>query len=768
MIEINFNSDWKFHFETESNKKSEYHFRKISLPHDFSIESERSKDSKMKAKGGFFQGGIGIYEKKFIPKPNLEGKEIFLSIDGAYMNSEIYVNDNLVTIHHYGYSNFWVNISSEIMFQKENWIKIIINNDMLPNSNGYSGSGIFRNVFLYISEKLHIINGETFVNTKYLDNTRAVINVSTKVKNEYTDRKAYGMIITEIEGRDKKLISTGKNIILEPDEVFDFEANLTIENPAIWNINVAQLYTLVNKVIINGKVIDKAETRFGIRTIELSRQEGFKLNGRPMKLKGCCIHHDNGPIGACSYRQAEVRKVELLKQLGYNAVRTVHNPPSREFLDACDRYGMLVVEELFDGWQIRRMAHDYHLYFQDEYLKCVSECINRDKNHPSVIMWSVGNELEESTGCSNGETILKTIIQQIRKSDCERPITSASLTEENYHRISDKFLDQLEVAGCLYGEEVWEKENLKYPDRILCQMASYPNKMAEIWSKIGNLTYIIGDFSWTGFDYLGDAGLGRIQRAGEKQDMLADYPYHISNCGDYDICGFVKPQGEYRRVMWGMRQEPYIGVEDPQNYKKYGSPTKWGWEDIENSWSFPGREGKETKVHIYANADEAELILNGKTVERKEVGSKRSYEAEFEVIYESGILECFTYKNGIKSHKSILATCKAAYEVRLNADRVQMNGNGTDIAYIVCEIVDEDGCVIPYADNAVHITVTGEGVLLGSGNAHPCALNHYQSENLNVYKGRALIVVRGMAQGEIRIRVQADKLKSGEYIISLS
>jgi beta-galactosidase len=768
MIEINFNTDWKFYFEQDNSDRSKCSVQKINLPHDFSISQERCKNSKMAAQGGFFQGGVGIYEKKFIPKPNLDGKEVFIAIDGAYQNCEVYINDNLTELHHYGYTKFFVNITSYILFERENKIKIIVNNDTLPNSNWYTGSGIFRNVSLHIAEKLHIIAGETFVYTKYLDNTKAVLHTNTKVKNEYYDRKAYGIIVTEIEGRDGKKLSTGRNITLEPHEIYLFEADITIENPTVWNMNVPQLYTLVNKVIINGRVIDKVETKFGIRTIEMNALEGFKLNARPMKLKGCCIHHDNGPIGACSFRQAELRKVERLKKLGYNAVRTVHNPPSEEFLEACDRLGMLVIEEIFDNWQIRRVSQDHHIYFREDYLKCVEECVNRDKNHASVIMWSTGNEVEESNGNSNGELILQNIIAQIRKCDSQRPITNACVTIENYQQISETFCNQLDVVGYNYAESILEQENNQYPERILCSMASYPHEMAAVWSKIGVLPYVIGDFSWTGMDYLGEAGLGRVLEDTFQQDKLDEFPCHISNCGDLDICGFIKPQGEYRRIMWGMAEEPYIGVVNPSNYIKHDMFTKWGWENIENSWSFPKHEGDVTKIYVYANADEVELILNGKTIGKKVIGCKRPFTAEFEVAYESGTLECLSYKNGLKTHKTTLTTCKEAYGIRLRADRTEMRGNTKEIAYITCEIVDEEGSLIPYARDTIQIAVKGDGVLLGAGNGDAGARNHYQSNVLKVYKGKALLVVRGFRKGEMKIEVKAEGLQAAECFISLT
>lgn len=784
MIEINFNNSWMFDYKKNILEDSIY-TKEVNLPHDFSFENDRDECSGMQSEGGYFAGGAGVYKKKFMPRPEMENKDIYICIDRAYSDCEVYVNGSFVKRHHYGYTRFTLNITKYIKYNEENSVELIVSNISLPNSDYYTGSGILGGVKLFVSEKLHIGIGEVCASTTHLNRSRAVIDIAVNVVNEYSDRKAYGMIISEIEGRDGRKISTGRNITLEPSEVYKFETQITIENPVLWNINVTQLYTLTNKIVISGKVIDKTETKFGIRMAEIVDNAGFFLNLRPMKLKGCCIHHDNGVIGAITLKGAEERKVSMLKSLGYNAVRCVCAPAAEAFLDACDRLGMLVVYELFDGWQLGRMPYGYFNYFSEEFKQTIKEAVNMAKTHPSVIMWSLGNEIIESSGDLCAIELLDEIKQYIYSLDRTRPITADIKPE--YKRagrtVCGEFARKLDVAGYSYiysdnsgagdvNKRDKYKELYEQNNGLMCGMASYPLDMADIWSYIGVTPYVIGDFSYTGIDYLGSAGLGRTVYMNKdvkaKNNKYAEYPAHTANCGDLDICGFLKPQGAYRKIMWGMEKNPYIYVRRPDKYKVPYSITKWGWEDITDSWSFSGYEGKMTQIYVYTNADEAELFINQKSKGIKRVGEERVFEAVFEAEYENGVIEVIAYKNGVKMGKSFLKTAKEPEIIKLSCDKRIIRISTDELVYIKCEILDKNGIKVPYAQNKLEFEISEQGKLLGAANGDYMYENNYLSSSVAACNGQALIAVRAVKKGELSIEVKADGLKKDKLCVELA
>lgn len=784
LIEINFNNNWLFEYKNNALEDSIYS-KEVSLPHDFSFENDRDECSNMKSLGGYFKGGAGVYKKKLVPRPEMENKDLYICIDRAFSDCEVYINGSFVKRHHYGYTRFTVNITKYIKYNEENDVELIVINSSLPNADYYTGSGILGGVKLFVSEKLHIGLGGVSVSATHLNRSRAAVDIAVNVVNGYSDRKAYGMIIAEIEGRDGRRISTGKNITLEPSEVYTFEAQISIENPVLWNINVPQLYTLTSKIIISGKVIDKTETRFGIRKAEIVDNAGFFLNLRPMKLKGCCIHHDNGVIGAITLKGAEERKVSMLKGLGYNAVRCVCAPAAESFLDACDRLGMLVVYELFDGWRLGRMPYGYFNYFDNEFKQTIKEAVNMAKTHPSVIMWSLGHGIMESSTDLCAIELLDEIRQYIYSLDRTRPITADIRPEylKESRAAGRSLAGKLDAAGYSYiynynndgvgdDKENKCKELYEKNSGAMCVMASYPLDMAEIWSHIGAAPYIIGDFSYTGIDFLGASGLGRTiylnKDDDKKNNKYEKFPAHISNCGDLDICGFLKPQGAYRKIMWEMEDKPYIYVRRPDKYKAPYSITAWGWEDITDSWSFSGCEGKMTQIYIYANADEAELFINNKSKGIKKIGEKRAFEAVFEAEYESGRIEAAAYKNGVKMGKSHLQTANEPERIKLSCDKRIVRISTDELVYIKCELLDENGVRASFAKNRLDIDISEHGRLLGAANGDYMYENNYLSSHVTAYNGQALIAVRAVKKGELLVAVKSDGLIEDKLCIELA
>lgn len=749
MLEINLNYDWFFSYSRSGKKCEQTMPKRVHLPHDFSIGTKRSEMSLMGGEGGYFQGGVGIYTKTFRFNHEIEGKIVRLCIDGAYQNCEVYVNENFVKLHHYGYTRFYMDITRYVTQQGENEIKLVINNTILPNSTGYSGSGIFRKVSIMISEQLHIIPDGVQVFTKELLKNKAVIHTKAIVKNSYTDRNAYGMLVTEITGRDNKTIATGKNVILQPGEVYEMESDITIDNPTVWSVNVPQLYTVVNKVTIGGKIIDKTETKFGIRTVEISPDEGLRLNGRGMKLSGCNLHQDNGVIGAVSFPAAEERKIKLLKDMGYNAVRLMNNPPSPYLLEACDRLGMLVIEEFFDVWNIGKNCNDYHMYFESEFEEEIKTTVWRDLNHPSVILWSIGNEIIDDK-LPLGAELAKKMVNIIKEIDKTRKIMCSVSNE-----CSEEFCDAIDVIGLNNNYEEYAEYFEKYPVRLVAATKSSPKKMFWAWNEGLKYSNVIGDFACTGIDYLGDAGIGRVIWENEEETQPAAFPYHISGCGDLDICGFIKPQGMYRKIMNGLENTPYIAVLHPKNYNKFAKVTEFGWEELEHSWDFKEYEGKRTEVYVYSTAEEIEIRVNDKVIDRKKVGESIPYAVRFEVDYESGYIEAVTYQNGVKGIGSRLNTANYPQKIRITLDRMEYLGNYADLVYATCEILDSNNRTVTGEDLMLDVSVTGEATVQGTGNGNPLSLHNYKLKQVETYKGKALIVLKTKKKGKALLQVKS-------------
>ncbi|MDF2791561.1 MAG: glycoside hydrolase family protein [Neobacillus sp.] len=398
MKHLNLNLNWKFSYSTGNaglDKLGKAYCETVNLPHDFSINLKRSELESSGGAGGFFPGGIGTYEKEiFIPEKG-EEKVYILLVEGAYMNAEVYMNGNLAALHPYGYTEYKVNLTSYIRFGEKNKLRIVVNNNAMPNSRWYSGSGLYRHVRLLTAEKLYIDPWNQFVTTVDIKEENTMVKIETDVTNACSTEEMIEIqtLIYDMDG--KEIISELANGKVMGERITTFVNQFSIETPKLWSVESPYLYKAVTRILQHGSVLDEMETTFGIRSISFDTDKGFCLNGTSMKLKGGCIHHDNGPLGAAAFDVAEYRKIRLLKELGYNAIRTAHNPPSRALLDACDYYGMLVIDEMFDCWRQKKNANDYHLYFEDWWKRDVASTVYRDRNHPSVIMWSIGNEIGE-------------------------------------------------------------------------------------------------------------------------------------------------------------------------------------------------------------------------------------------------------------------------------------------------------------------------------------------------------------------------------------
>jgi beta-galactosidase len=754
----------------------------VDLPHDYSIIQERDPKAPGGDSVGFFPGGVATYEKTVSVPDSLKGKRLLLEFEGVYMNAAVFCNDSLVVRQPYGYTTFHCDVTPYVHYGRENRISVVVNNAAQPNSRWYSGSGIYRHVRLHVLDEVHISPWGVFVSTPSVSPDSSTVSIQTTVDNTGEKRAEVKVRCTLLDASGNAVAEEITDIDVSPCSSTEAAQELAVDSPTLWSVDSPYLYSLKSEVVQNGDIVDERTIRIGIRSISFDAKNGFRLNGVSMKLKGGCVHADNGPLGAACYDRAEERKIELLKASGFNAVRCVHNPPSPAFLDACDRLGMLVIDEAFDCWREGKSDHDYSLYFDDWWQRDLSAMIRRDRNHPSIIMWSIGNEIREITGTSDGYAWARRLADFVRSLDDTRAVTSAlqefylidefkgggfdfALDEEIWNEHSSKFTEAIDVVGINYGRFHYDMDGKNFPDRVIVGGETYPQLAYDYWSDVERLPYVIGDFVWTAVDYLGEVGLGRVLY-GPQTGFLGEYPWLHSNCGDIDICGFKRPQSYYRDCVWGIADAPYLAVYNPEHHGKTPTLTLWAWQDVAPSWSWPGHDGKPTVVDVYSRDEEVELILNGRSLGRKPAGKANRYTASFEVVYEAGTIVAVGYSDGHERSRASLQTAGAPDAIRLTPDRKTLDAGYGDLCFVTVEMLDAAGVRVPHADHNIRFTVEGPGTLLAVGSSDPKTEEMYTGNQRRLYNGRALAVIRSDgAPGEIVLTAEADGVSASRLVI---
>ena len=516
------------------------------------------------------------------------------------------------------------------------------------------------------------------------------------------------------------------------------------------------------------KIIDHVVTNFGIRSINITADKGFLLNGKPIELRGGCVHHDNGPLGSATIDRAEERKVQLLKQFGYNAVRTSHNPPSQQFLDACDRLGIIVIDEAFDQWERHKNPEDYGLYFDTCWQRDIDAMVLRDRNHPSVIFWSIGNEINERADAP-GLVIEKKLRDEVKSLDSSRPVTEALCffwDHPNYKwDTTAAAYALLDVGGYNYQLKEYEPDHAKYPQRIMMGTESFPVEAFENWQQVEQHPYVIGDFVWTAMDYLGETGIGHTEPDSLTKFSMA-FPWFNSWCGDIDLIGGKKPQSYYRDIVWNRSKlEMLVHSPVPEGHKE--AISYWGWPDESPAYTFPGAEGKQLQVHVYTRYDKVRLVLNGKTIGEQTASAQTKLTATFNINYEPGELKAIGFKNGKAVDSVILKTAGKPVGIRLVADRMNIHADRNDLAYVTAEVIDVNGQVVPNAELLLHFSTRGNGEIIATGNANPSDVASMQQPQHRTFKGKCLGIVRPKGSaGKIIVKAEAEGLKEAQIIIS--
>ena len=684
----------------------------VNLPHDWDIyEAPNPATGATGTGGGWYPGGKGEYRKTF-KTPDADVVKLYF--EGVYQKAEVFVNGQKAGQHAYGYTPFTVDITPYLNKASNlNEVVVNVNNSEQPNCRWYSGSGIYRHVWLQTKRKQYIDEWSVSVATPDIH----TVNIKAEVVMADGSRKP-------------------------------IEKTLHVEQPHLWSPDDPYLYTTT--IEAEGDVLP---VTYGIRTIEYSAEKGFVLNGKPILINGACVHHDDGVLGAMAFDAAEIRKVKLMKEAGFNLIRTSHNPTTRAFLDACDSIGMLVIDEAFDGWRTQKTTYDYSTLIDSCYRADIQAMVKRDRNHPSVICWSIGNEVIERKDI-RVITTARQLKQAILEEDQTRPVTEALCSWDSDWEIYDPHAEVLDVVGYNYMIHKHATDHQRDPRRVMWQTESFPRDAFKNWALTHDHPYIVGDIVWTGLDYLGESGIGRYyyegERPGEHYVDGGQPDWHGAYCGDVDITGWRKPISHYRETLWKESQDLYMAVREPDDYQGKIKETAWSVWPTWESWNWIGWEGKPVEVEVYTKAPEVKLYLNDKLVDRKTVNRETAFKAVFQVPYEAGTLRA---EAGGKS--VTLTTAGAPARLRLTPDRRVITADGQDLAYVTIEVVDSKGNVCPDAAIPCEAIVKGQGSILAFASADLKDREAYTSPKVTTWKGRALLVVRstqknGRAQVSIK------------------
>lgn len=769
-----FDYNWKFMQGDEPLAKSrdfnDIGWRSLDLPHDWSIEGKTHPKNATGNGGGYFPAGIGWYRKAFQVPNDWKAKKTAIYFEGVYMNSEVFINGKSLGVYPYGYSSFSYDLTPYLDFGKENVIAVRVDNSQQMNSRWYTGSGIYRHVWMMVADPVRVAHWGVNISTPEVSSKKATVLVKTKVKNE-TASNQHVVVKTHLWNKNSKSAGNGSvRIELPANSEQEVTQTIQVSKPMLWTPETPYLYQAQIQVLKDKKVLDDTKTGFGIRSIKFTAENGFQLNGKSVKINGGCVHHDNGCLGAAAFDRAEERKVELLKAAGFNAVRTSHNPPSEAFLDACDKLGLLVMDESFDCWKVGKNNNDYAKYFNQWWQRDLEAMVLRDRNHPSVFMWSIGNEIPERTDPEAVKTA-RMLLDALKKIDNTRPVTSAIVANGKWE-VFDPLMAVHDVAGYNYNLHSAPDDHKRVPSRIIVQTESYPKDAFANWKLVQENKYIIGDFVWTAMDYLGESGIGRWYYSGDVPGEHWEhdfFPYHGAYCGDIDLIGWRKPISHYRSMLYNDNEKLYMAVREPAPEPIEIKETLWSVWPTWRRWNWSGFEGKPVQVDVYSKYPKVRLYLNGKLVGEQSTTREQQFKATFPIPYVPGLIKAVGVENNKEMESTILQTAGDAAKIKLTADRKELSANGQDLSFITIEITDKDGTIQPIAANRLHFKIEGPGVIAGVDNADLKDFEEYVGNTRKTWKGRALVVIKSTHNaGDIKLVVTSPDLPEARLSIKAS
>lgn len=775
-----FNKDWKFKpgddtswSKTETDDSG---WRILNLPHDWSIEGEFSEDNLTQTDGGALPAGIGWYRKIFSLPESSKNKKVFIDFDGVYRNSEVYINGKLIGKRPNGYISFRYDLTPFLEFGKDakNLIAVRVDNSEQPNSRWYTGSGIYRNVRLITTGKVFVNHWGTFITTPSVSEIRAKVHLEIELKNE-TKKPVSVSVKTSVYDETGDLVTVSeKGGITMNDSTMHVMQDFDINNPDFWSTDFPYLYKALTEVMVNGNITDTYETLFGIRYFSFNPQKGFFLNGKPLKILGVNNHHDLGALGAAVNTRAIERQLEILKEMGCNAIRTAHNPPAPELLDLCDKMGFLVMDEAFDVWRKKKMKKDYHLDWEEWHERDLADMVKRDRNHPSIIIWSIGNEIREQFD-STGIEIAKELVSIVKMLDTTRLVTSA-LTENNPSKNYIYQSKALDILGFNYKQEAYPLFPDSFPGELFIAaenmsalatrghydmpsdstrhwpeghkipiknpnpdftVSAYDNVSAywgstheETWKMIKNHEFIPGLFIWSGFDFIGEP-------------VPYSWPARSSYYGIIDLAGF--PKDAYYMYQSEWTEEPVLHLFPHWNWKPGETIDVWAY---------------------YNNADEVELFLNDSSlgVKSKE---KDVFHVWWRVKFKPGVIKAVSRKNGQTVLEKEIHTASEPTRIELTADRNSIKADGYDLLFITVKITDNNGILVPDAGNFVNFTVSGEGVIAGVDNGYQASHEPFKANYRKAFNGMCLLIVQATeTPGQISIEATSGRLEKASMQVN--
>lgn len=708
-----------------------------------------------------------------------------LDIDGSYMCSSIRLNGVQLVMHPHGYTLILVDLTDRIWYGETNKIEIHTRG-FQPSTRWYSGAGIYRDVFLWEGGDIRVEPWDLFVTTPNLETVNAAYEISA-------DRDDMIRLRVEIIDDDRKIVSTlTMNAAVRAGEKTPLTISFNIPDAKIWSPGDAYLYKIRTTITDSaGKITDTDERDFGIRTVSVDVENGLLINGEPIKLRGGCIHHDHGVLGVAEFPAACERKIKNLRDAGFNALRIAHNPPSTVLMEICDRLGIIVMDEAFDMWNLDINGRfSYRNWFQDWWKRDLTAMVKRDRSHPCVISYSIGNEILESYGTSNGDELSKLLSDEVRKLDPTRIVTSCTWRTgaepenidadgykksfrkhycdttgreftESWLKRTENYFAPLDMCGYNYMYDHYESDHKIFPKRIMWGSETHALHFYDSWHETMRLPYVIGDFTWTAHDNLGEAGTRNSMWARDgfiPNIQMFGYPWRSCYQGDLDLCGFRRPQSYFREAVWIGNTEPRIFTTHPEHYGEGFSGTGWHWYDVHEDWTFDDKYiGRPVKCEVYTDADEIEFVLNGKSQGR--VKPEKAV-ATLDINYEKGELVSIAYKNGAETGRSSLHTLGTPCKVTVNPETDTLRADNRELCYFDIAVADENGERIPTAKYAISCLVDG-GELMGVFSGDPANEDQYGSNSCHTFDGRALAVVRTDRPGEVKITVGGAGLTSG-------
>lgn len=790
---IKFDFDWKFTKgdfpEAAELSFNDSQWESVDVPHDWSIAGPFLKENPAGNVGAYAPGGIGWYRKNFTLDKSEKDSKITIEFGGVYMNSEVWINGNYLGKRPYGYISFNYDLTPYLNFGGENVLSVRVDNSKEPSARWFTGSGIYRHVWLVKTNKLHIDRYGVYVTTSSITEDNAAVEINTQVLNGLEDSKEFTLVNKVYDANNQLVAEHQSQAKVLGNKEQKIHQNLTVSNPNLWSPENPYLYTLKTEVRLNDEVVDEVSTNMGIRSIKFTADNGFFLNGENIKLKGVNNHSDLGALGAAMNDKVLERRLKILKEMGCNAIRTAHNPPSTVLLDLCDKMGFMVMDEAFDEWieswpfgnkkKEGKAEFGYHLYFEEWAEKDLTELIRRDRNHPSIVLWSVGNEIPDAC-FEEGTERLKVLMDVVRREDATRPIT-CGITHMHLANESG-FASLLDVTGYNGGGGsafMYEKDKETYPERKFVATevphtfqtrgvyqskswvrgknplggimevpdlteeevfgeiskyysSSYDNSMVRIsardsWRRTRDFPYMAGEFRWTGFDYLGESMFG--------------WPAKLWNFGIIDMCGFPKDTYYFYQSQW--TEEPMVHI-----------LPHWNWE---------GKEGVEIPVVAYSNCDSVELILNGKSLGKKEMGDLM--DLMWKVPYEAGTIIAKGFKDGKMVCEKVITTAGAPARIELLADTKVIDANGQDVVHVEVNILDANNNFVPDASNQIKFTVEGEATILAVDNGDPKSEESFVGDTRKAFNGKCIIIVKATKKGgPITITAEGEGLEGAKVV----